>query len=134
MIKQWGKGKAPLTVVMISLNEEHNMKRILDNLYGFAQEVILLDSYSIDKTIDIALEYGIQVYQRKFINFSDQWNFAVNKIPIKTKWTMKIDPDETITDELKFNLLEAFDKDNADFFHLIEDCIFFQKKCLLNKH
>ena len=97
----WIKGTAPITVVMISLNEGHNMCDVLKNLSGWAQEVILVDSYSSDNTIDIALSYGIKVVQRPFNGFGDQWNFAVNNLKIETPWTMKLDPDERLTDELK---------------------------------
>ena len=100
----WIKGTAPITVVMISLNEGHNMPDVLKNLSGWAQEVILVDSYSSDKTIDIAISYGIKVVQRPFKGFGDQWNFAVNDLKIKTPWTMKLDPDERLTDELKCDI------------------------------
>ena len=97
----WIKGVAPITVVMISLNEGHNMRDVLKNLSGWAQEVILVDSYSSDKTIDIAISYGIKVVQRPFKGFGDQWNFAISEMKIETPWTMKLDPDERLTDELK---------------------------------
>lgn len=101
---QWEKGSAPVTVIMISLNEAHNLRDILDNLAGWAQEVFLVDSYSSDDTIDIALEYGIKVVQREFTGFGEQWNFCVTQLNVITPWTMKIDPDERLTDELKRNL------------------------------
>ena len=60
----WETGSAPIAVVMISLNEGHNLKDICENLNGWAQEVFLVDSYSKDDTIDIALNYGINTVQR----------------------------------------------------------------------
>lgn len=112
----WIPGSAPVTVVMISLNEAHNMREVLENLKGFAQEVILVDSYSVDDTVSIALEYGVRVAQRKFFGFGDQWNFAINKLPISAPWTMKIDPDERLSDELKENISRAIGNNQADGF------------------
>lgn len=97
----WQPGSAPVAVVMISLNEAHNMEDVLQNLAGWAQEVFLVDSYSADSTIDIALRHGVQVVQRGFRGFGDQWNFALTELPITAPWTMKLDPDERLTDELK---------------------------------
>jgi len=103
---QWSPGVAPIAVVMISLNEGHNMEAVLENLRGWAQEVFLVDSYSQDETVDIALRNGVHVVQRRFRDFGDQWNFALRKLPITAPWTMKLDPDERLSDQLKRNLFE----------------------------
>lgn len=102
----WIPGVAPVAVVMLSLNEAHNMEEVLQNLKGWAQEVFLVDSYSSDETVEIALRYGVHVVQRKFRGFGDQWNFALRQLPISASWTMKLDPDERMTDELKENIRE----------------------------
>lgn len=109
----WSAGEAPIAVVMISLNEEHNMRDVLENLRGWAQEVFLVDSFSTDKTIDIALGYGVHVVQRRFHGFGDQWNWALKNLPITSKWTMKLDPDERISNELKLALKTAVCMGNA---------------------
>lgn len=107
-----------VAVVMISLNEAHNMEAVLQNLEGWAQEVFLVDSYSADDTVGIALRHGVHVVQRQFRGFGDQWNFALRELPITAPWTMKLDPDERLTDELKRNLAEATARGDADGFTL----------------
>jgi hypothetical protein len=97
----WEPGPVPVAVVMIALNEGHNMQAVCDNLCGWAHEVFLIDSYSKDDTVDIALRNGIHVVQRKFTDFGDQWNFALEKLPITAPWTIKLDPDERLDDALK---------------------------------
>jgi len=72
---KWDPGPVPVAVVMISLNEDHNTEAVLRNLNGWAQEVFLVDNYSRDDTVDIALRYGVHVVQRRFRGFGDQWNF-----------------------------------------------------------
>src|SRR5258706_3803598 len=91
----------PIAVVMIALNEAHHMDAVLQNIVPWAQQVFLVDSYSSDGTVDIALKYGVHVVQRRFTNFGDQWRFALEQLPIEAPWTMKLDPDERLTDELK---------------------------------
>ena len=93
--------KIPITILMITFNEEHNMEGVLENILNFASQIIILDSFSTDRTVDIANSYGVQIFQRKFINFGDQWNYACKKLPISQPWTMKLDPDERLTEELK---------------------------------
>jgi glycosyltransferase involved in cell wall biosynthesis len=111
---KWQKGKAPIAVIMISLNEAHNMKEVLTNIEGWAQEVYLVDSCSQDDTINIALEYGVDVIQRNFKGFGDQWNFALENLPISAPWVMKLDPDERVTDELKASIEGIIKADKAD--------------------
>lgn len=103
----WPAGKAPVAVVMISLNEAHNMEAVLQNLSGWAQEVFLVDSYSADQTVDIALRHGVHVVQRRFRGFGDQWNFALRELPIAAPWTMKLDPDERLTPGFKRDIEDA---------------------------
>jgi glycosyltransferase involved in cell wall biosynthesis len=106
----------PVAVVMISYNEAHNVDAVLENLRGWAKEVFLVDSYSTDNTVDIALSNRVHVAQRRFKGFGDQWNYALNNLPIKSPWTMKLDPDERLSDELKKNLSSALEKDDFEAF------------------
>lgn len=103
----------PIAVVMISLNEAHNMEAVLENLDGWAQEIFLVDSFSSDDTVDIALRYGVHVVQRRFRGFGDQWNFALRELPIRSQWTMKLDPDERLTDRLKASITDRIASDGV---------------------
>jgi glycosyltransferase involved in cell wall biosynthesis len=110
----WQPGSVPVAVIMISLNEAHNMEAVLQNLRGWAQEIFLVDSYSSDGTVDIALRHGVNVVQRRFRGFGDQWNFAVRELPITAPWTMKLDPDERLPDTLKQEIASAIIADDVD--------------------
>lgn len=125
----WQPGTAPIAVVMITLNEGHNMDAVLKNLHGWAQEVFLVDSYSQDETVNIALRYGVHVIQRQFRGFGDQWNFALRALPINAPWTMKLDPDERLTNGLKENLDAAMRSGIADGFSM-ERCLWLMGKSL----
>lgn len=111
---RWQPGNAPVAVIMISLNEAHNMEEVCQNLIGWAQEVFLVDSYSQDDTVEIAQRYGVNVVQRRFRGFGDQWNFALRELPVTALWTMKLDPDERLSDELKVKILEKIRQGDCD--------------------
>jgi len=111
---EWFSGPVPLTVVLITLNEAHNLRRTFENLQGWAHSVIIVDSYSQDSTIDLCLEFGVRVVQRKFDGFGSHWNFAIQKTGISTPWTMKLDPDEIVTDQLKDSIAKAIAIDCCD--------------------
>jgi len=101
---------------MITLNEAHNLEAALDNIQGWAEQVFIVDSYSSDRTVDIALRRGVHVVQRAFLGFGDQWNFAVQKLPITSVWTMKLDPDERLSDEVIVSIGNALEVEEADAF------------------
>lgn len=109
---------APVAIVMIALNEAHNLEDCLQRIDGWAEQIFLVDSYSRDATVDIALKHGVHVVQRTFRGFGDQWNFALNELPITAKWTMKLDPDERLTDELKQEISGAIARDEVDAYNV----------------
>lgn len=131
----WDKrGAAPLAVIMISLNEAHNMRDVLENLQGFAAEVFLVDSYSRDDTVDIALEYGVHIVQKPFKGFGDQWNFALDNLPVKSPWTMKLDPDERLSDTLKNSIREALKNETGASGYEVSRRLWFMGKPLPVAH
>lgn len=114
----WPPGRAPVAVVLITLNEGHHLDAALSNLAGWAQQVFIIDSYSQDDTVDVALRHGAHIVQRRFRGFGDQWNFALTGLPITAAWTMKLDPDERLSDALKANLEAAMQAGAATGFTL----------------
>lgn len=105
--------KIPISVVMLTLNEEYHLPGVLDNIFGWAQDIFVLDSLSTDRTVDIALEYGVHIVQHPFTNFGDQWNWALKNLPISTPWTLKLDPDERLSGELKEGIERAINSDDS---------------------
>jgi glycosyltransferase involved in cell wall biosynthesis len=94
--------KTPLTVVILTYNEEVNIRQALDNVVGWAKVIYILDSYSNDKTIEIVNEYdGVQVFYRKFDNYAAQRNHAIKNLPHQNEWMFFLDADEYLTSELK---------------------------------
>ena len=105
--------KSSLTIIMITLNEEYHLAEVIDNVSDIADNIFIVDSLSSDRTVDIALEKGVTIIQRPFTNFGDQWNFAIENCPFDTEWTLKLDPDERLTDELKNDIRNVMNSNNS---------------------
>lgn len=115
-IERWPEGQCDLTVLMITLNECHNLQECLDGLKGWAKRVILVDSFSTDGTVELAKSNGVDIIQRSFTGFGDQWEYAANATGINTKWAMKLDPDERIGSAAKKGIAEAIEKEDCNGF------------------
>ncbi len=90
--------KLPISVVVMAYNEEENIKDCLSSA-TFADEILLIDSGSQDKTDEIALKFGARILQRPLNNdYAAQRNFAIKNA--KHEWIMMLDADERITEEL----------------------------------
>ena len=101
----------PLSVVIITKNEE---KFIGDAIQSakFANEVLILDSNSSDRTCEIALKMGARVEQHDWLGFGKQKNLAVN-LAIND-WVFVLDSDERITKDLQLEILKEIDKPSSN--------------------
>ena len=91
---------APVTVIILTYNEEPNLPQALASLRGWAGQVIVLDSFSKDRTVEIAREFGCEVYQHLFEDYAKQRNHALT-LPIRNEWVLFLDADEWLPEELK---------------------------------
>lgn len=87
-------------IILLVFNEEIHLKRCLDNLLLLTSNIYVVDSYSTDNTLNILNEYGINYVQNKFLNQSNQLNFAIKNYPFNTNWILRVDCDEILTIEL----------------------------------
>jgi len=93
--------KSSISVVILTYNEELNIAKCLESVKNWADEIIIVDSYSTDKTLVIAEKYGAEVVQHPFKNQADQFNWALDNVEIKNEWILRLDADEYLTEELK---------------------------------
>lgn len=99
-----------LSILLITFNEEKNIKRCLDSC-SFADEVILVDSYSQDKTLEIAKKYPqVKIYQNPFKNHGQQKNHALSLAT--STWIFNLDADEEISPELQASILKVVNGSN----------------------
>ncbi|MFP7658234.1 MULTISPECIES: glycosyltransferase family 2 protein [Chryseobacterium] len=104
--------------LIITYNEEKNIQEVLE-CFDFCDEIIIVDSFSTDKTLDIAkANPNVKIIQNKFEDFTKQRNIALDQA--KNDWVLFLDGDERITPDLKaeiINELEKPDKKDAYYFY-----------------
>ncbi len=92
-----------LSVCIITLNEEENLPRALASLQEIADEIVVVDSGSTDRTPEIAREYGACWFERAWSNYADQKNYAAECA--SNDWVFSMDADEELSSPLKTSLL-----------------------------
>ncbi len=94
--------KIELTVVILTYNEEANIKRTLNAVSGM-KNVLVVDSFSNDKTVNVARSFpNTKVIQRAFDNHTNQWNYGLDHTT--TDWVLSLDADYIISDKLSHEI------------------------------
>jgi glycosyltransferase involved in cell wall biosynthesis len=106
-----------VSVLILTLNEERNIGTCLAALRGF-NDIVVLDSFSTDQTVQIANGLGARVYQREFDNFAGQRNFALENIDFSNEWILHLDADEALTTELLEEIRRAILDPNVDAYRI----------------
>lgn len=96
--------KGLLSVIILTLNEQIHIERCLKNVSLISKNIYIVDSYSIDNTIEIAKRYTQNIFQGNFESFSSKLNWAIENLPITTPWTIRLDADEIFTDDFIENI------------------------------
>lgn len=95
---------ADLTAIILTKNEEINISKCIESISGFAKRIVVIDSGSTDKTVEIAKSLGADVYINKFIDYATQFNWGIDNTNINTKWILRLDADERVTLKLSEEL------------------------------
>ena len=104
-----------LSAIVITYKEEINIEQCLKSL-AFADEIVVLDSYSTDRTLEIARKYTDKISFREFTGFSDQKNAA---LALSTnEWILVIDADEVVSEELASEIITAIKNDKQDAYRI----------------
>ncbi len=93
-----------ISAIIPTYNEEIHIEAAIQSV-SFADEIIIIDSYSTDNTIEIAKKYNTRVIKRKFDNFSNQKNHAIEEA--SHKWIVLLDSDERIEEKLQKEIIEG---------------------------
>lgn len=92
-----------ISAVLIAFNEEHNIEAALRSLEGVADEIVVVDSGSTDRTTKIARKYTDRVFERTWTNYADQKNFANDRA--RHLWLLSLDADERLSPGLRDEIL-----------------------------
>lgn len=108
--------KMRLSSIVLTKNEENSIERCLKSL-AFCDEIIVVDDYSEDKTVEIAKKFKAKIFQKRLEdNFADQRNFGLSKI--SSDWAIFVDADEEISQDLSKEILAEIDTKYFEGFYL----------------
>ena len=89
-----------IAIIILTYNSDKIIKKTIKAAKKISNEIIILDSYSTDKTIKIAKKFKCKILKKKFINYSLQRNFIINKCNNKYEWQLHLDADEIVSNKL----------------------------------
>lgn len=119
-----------ISAVIITKNEEKNIGRCLDSLFGIVDEIVVIDSLSTDNTKGICEQYGALFFEKEFVNYSDSKNFGNSKA--SNDIILSLDADEVISETLKASILKTkqdFTADGYAFNRLTNYCGHWVRYC-----
>jgi glycosyltransferase involved in cell wall biosynthesis len=93
-----------ISAIILSFNEEKNIGRCLKSISDLTDDIIIMDSFSTDKTLEICNEYKCRVFQNPFVNQALQFNWALDNAHVKYDWILRLDSDEMLPNKLKDEL------------------------------
>lgn len=96
-----------ISTIILTYNEEIHIERCITNAQKYAKDIYVVDSYSTDKTVEIAHRMGAHIVQHKWGNYAAQFGWALKNLPISTEWIWRQDADEYLSNELIKELHEC---------------------------
>lgn len=94
------RARPPVSLIVLTYNEERNIRHTLESVKDWVGEIFIVDSFSTDRTVEICREYTDKIYQHRFENQAKQFNWALDHLPIGAEWVLRLDADEMVTVEL----------------------------------
>lgn len=113
-----------LSVLVPVFNVEDVIRDCLESV-KWADEIVVVDSFSNDRTLEICREYTDEIYQHEYINSAKQKNWALQKL--SHDWTLLIDSDERLTPELSEEIKEILKNPEYDGYYNVQRCYFWGK-------
>jgi len=103
----------PCAIVVITFNEEPNIAHALKSVVSWADEVFVVDALSTDRTAQIARSLGAKVVSHPFESVGCQRNWAIDNLPIESRWVLFLDADEYLSEEMKEEITSALRHDDG---------------------
>jgi glycosyltransferase involved in cell wall biosynthesis len=105
--------RAPISVVVLTFNEERNLAACLASVADWAEEIFVVDSGSTDRTVAIAEQHGARVVPHPFDTHARQWQWALSELPMRTPWVLALDADQRVTPELAAEIARELSRDSS---------------------
>ena len=102
------RGTVRLSAFILTRNEELNLEPCLQSLAGWCSDIHIVDSFSTDRTLEIAARYGAKTHQHAFDGHTKQRAWALQNVPFANEWVFALDADHRVTAELEAELRRVF--------------------------
>lgn len=94
-----------ISIVLLTYDDEVQIANCLRSVADLSDDIVVVDSFSKDNTIEICRQYGARIYQNPFVNQAIQFNWALDNIELKHNWVLRLDSDEVVPNRLKAEML-----------------------------
>ena len=105
-----------LSVLICTKNEERNIERAIKSVKGLAQEIIVVDSGSTDRTVEIAKSLGAKVFFKEWEGYANQLNYGISLC--SSEWVLVLDADEEVSKELKEGIKRELEKPRYEVYQV----------------
>ena len=105
----------PLSVLVLTKNEERNIGACLDSVAGWASDIVVVDSGSVDRTLDICAGHGVRTLFHAYADHRSQISWGMTQIPWQHEWLLLLDADNVVTPEFKGDIEQMLDADTREF-------------------
>ena len=113
-----------VSVLIMTLNEELNLRECLESV-SWSDDIVVFDSFSSDRTIELAKDAGTRVMQRKFDNYACQRNAAMTEVEYKHPWVLIVDADERWPSEIFSEIQQILSNGHeASLYHFLRKDMF----------
>jgi glycosyltransferase involved in cell wall biosynthesis len=119
-----------ITPVLLTYNEEQNIKRTLSRL-SWAKDIVVVDSGSTDNTLEIVAKFSnVRLFKRPFDTLATQWRYAMEETRIATSWVLRLDADYQLSDAIIAELAQLDPTAPVDGYRVAFDYAIFSQKLL----
>jgi glycosyltransferase involved in cell wall biosynthesis len=94
-----------ISIIILTYEDETQISACLSSIRDLSDDIIVIDSFSKDGTVDICRRYDARVFQNPFVNQAVQFNWALDNVEFKHDWILRLDSDEIVPDKLKAEIL-----------------------------
>ncbi|MEK7994841.1 MAG: glycosyltransferase family 2 protein [Planctomycetota bacterium] len=100
-------GAVPLSAVVLTHNEEVNLEASLRNVAGWCKEIVVVDSGSSDKTVEIARRFTDKIFVHPYEDHASQWDWTFRNVPFACDWLLLLDADFIVSAQLRDSIASA---------------------------